>query len=180
VNPDAAVCAMVAAAVGPLASGNAELYWSLSVAVTFLAGLFCIVASFFRLGIMADFLSRPILTGFLNGVAISICLGQIDKVLGFSIKSERVVPQLLEILGKLPQTQVPTLTVGAASMGLLFLMARLSPRLPSALITLIAAAAAVALLRLDQYGVAILGPVPAGLPLLRLPAFPLGHTIVAG
>ena len=50
VNPDAAVCAMVAAAVGPLASGNAELYWSLSVAVTFLAGLFCIVASVFRLG----------------------------------------------------------------------------------------------------------------------------------
>jgi MFS superfamily sulfate permease-like transporter len=66
VNPDAAVCAMLAAAVGPLASGNTELYWSLSVGVTFLAGLFCIVASFFRLGVMADFLSRPILTGFLR------------------------------------------------------------------------------------------------------------------
>ncbi len=172
VNPDAAVCAMVAAAVGPLASGNSELYWSLSVAVTFLAGLFCIVASFFRLGVMADFLSRPILIGFLNGIAISICLGQIGKVLGFSIESKRIVPQLLEIFGKLPQTQVPTLIVGAASMAMLFAMARLLPRLPSALITLIAAGAAVALLGLDQYGIAILGPVPAGLPPLRLPTFP--------
>jgi MFS superfamily sulfate permease-like transporter len=173
VNPDAAVCAMVAAAVGALASGNSELYWSLSVAVTFLAGLFCIVASFLRLGVMADFLSRPILIGFLNGIAISICLGQIGKVLGFSIESKRIVPQLLEIFGKLPQTQVPTLIVGAASMAMLFAMARLLPRLPSALITLIAAGAAVALLGLDQYGIAILGPVPAGLPPLRLPTFPL-------
>jgi MFS superfamily sulfate permease-like transporter len=164
VNPDAAVCAMVAAAVGPLASGNAELYWSLSVALTFLAGLFCIVASFFRLGVMADFLSRPILVGFLNGIAISICLGQIGKVLGFSIESERIIPQLVEIFTKLPQTQVPTLIVGAASMAMLFALARLLPRLPSALITLIVTAAAVALLRLDQYGIAILGPVPAGLP----------------
>src|SRR6201999_3800977 len=56
VNPDAAVCAMVAAAVAPLAIGNAELYWSLSVAITFMAGLFCIAASILRLGAMADFL----------------------------------------------------------------------------------------------------------------------------
>jgi high affinity sulfate transporter 1 len=172
VNPDAAVCAMVAAAVGPLASGNTELYWSLAVMVTFLAGLFCIVASFLRLGVMADFLSRPILVGFLNGVAISICLGQIGKVLGFSIESKRIVPQLLEIFGKLPETQVPTLVVAAASMAMLFSMARLLPRLPSALITLIATGTAVALLGLDRYGIAILGPVPAGLPPLRLPTFP--------
>ena len=130
---------MVAAAVGPLASGNSELYWSLSVAVTFLAGLFCIVASFFRLGVMADFLSRPILIGFLNGIAISICLGQIGKVLAGS--NSNALSELLEIFGKLPQTQVPILIVGAASMAMLFATARLLPRLPSALITLIAAVA---------------------------------------
>ena len=158
VNPDAAVCAMVAAAVGPLASGNGELYWSLSVAVTFLAGLFCIVASVFRLGVMADFLSRPILIGFLNGIAISICLGQIGKLLGFSVESQRIIPQLLEIFAKLPLTHVPTMIVGAASMAMLFTMARLLPRFPSALITLIAAGAVVALLGLHQYGIAILGP----------------------
>src|ERR1700748_2967771 len=63
VNPDAAVCAMVAAAVAPLAIGNAELYWSLSVAITFMAGLFCIAASMLRLGAMGGFLSRAVLGG---------------------------------------------------------------------------------------------------------------------
>src|SRR5215469_6872220 len=128
VNPDAAVCAMVAAAIAPLAGGNGELYWSLSVTLTFLAGLFCIAASFLRLGAIADFLSKPILVGFLNGVAISICLGQIGKLLGFSIESKRIIPQLLEILTKFPQTHVPTLIVGAASMAMLFALARLVPR----------------------------------------------------
>ena len=56
--------------------------------VTFLAGLFCIAASFLKLGAMADFLSKPILVGFLNGVAINICLGQIGKLTGFAIESE--------------------------------------------------------------------------------------------
>jgi high affinity sulfate transporter 1 len=172
VNPDAAVCAMVAAAVAPLAGGNVELYWSLSVAVTFLAGGFCIAASFLRLGALAEFLSKPILVGLLNGVAISICLGQIGKLLGFSIESKRIIPQLLEIFAKLPQTQVPTLIVGAASLAILFGLARWVPRLPTAPIILIAAGAAVALFGLDQYGVAILGVVPAGVPPLRLPRFP--------
>jgi high affinity sulfate transporter 1 len=172
VNPDAAVCAMVAAAVAPLAGGNVELYWSLSVAVTFLAGGFCIAASFLRLGALAEFLSKPILVGLLNGVAISICLGQAGKLLGFSIESKRIIPQLLEIFAKLPQTQVPTLIVGAASLAILFGLARWVPRLPTAPIILIAAGAAVALFGLDQHGVAILGVVPAGVPPLRLPRFP--------
>jgi high affinity sulfate transporter 1 len=173
VNPDAAVCAMIAAAVAPLAGGNSELYWSLSVTVTFLAGLFCVTASFLRLGAMADFLSKPILVGFLNGIAISICLGQIGKLLGFSVESKRMIPQLLEIFAKLPQIQLPTLAVGAASMAMLIGMVRFLPRLPSALITLIAAGTVVALFGLDRYGIAILGPIPAGLPALRLPTFPV-------
>ncbi|MCP1850531.1 MULTISPECIES: SulP family inorganic anion transporter [unclassified Bradyrhizobium] len=172
VNPDAAGCAMVAAAVAPLAGGNSELYWSLAVAVTFLAGIFCIAASFFRLGALAEFLSKPILVGLLNGVAISICLGQVGKLLGFSIESKRIIPQLFEIFTKLPQTQVPTLIVGAASLAILLGLARWAPRLPTAPLILIAAGAAVALFGLDRYGVAILGPVPGGAPPLRLPRFP--------
>jgi high affinity sulfate transporter 1 len=173
VNPDAAVCAMIAAAVAPLAGGDGQLYWSLSVAVTFLAGLFCIAASFLRLGAMADFLSKPILIGFLNGVAISIVSGQASKLLGFPIEAKRIIPQLIEIIAKLSQIHLPTLAVGAVCLAMLFAMARLLPRLPSALITLIAAGGAVALFGLDRYGVAILGPIPAGLPPLRLPTFPL-------
>jgi high affinity sulfate transporter 1 len=176
VNPDAAVCAMIAAAVAPLAGGNSQLYWSLAVTVTFLAGLFCIAASFLRLGAMADFLSKPILIGYLNGVAISIVSGQMSKLLGFPVEAKRIIPQLLEIIAKVSQIHLPTLAVGAACLVALFAMARLAPRLPYALITLVAAGSAVALFGLDRYGVAILGPIPAGLPPLRFPRFPPDDT----
>src|SRR5262249_36170053 len=77
VNPDAATCAMIAAAVAPLAAHNTELYLSISIALTLVTGVICAAASFLRLGALADFLSRPILVGYLNGIAISIFLGQV-------------------------------------------------------------------------------------------------------
>ena len=173
VNPDAATCAIIAAAITPLAAGNAELYLSLSIALTFLTGLICIVASFFRLGVLADFLSKPILVGFLNGIAISIFLGQVGKLLGFSIESDGVLPRLLEIFAKLPHSHVATLAVGAASFAVLYASLRFLPRVPAALAVMVLAAAATWLLKLDAQGVAILGPVPAGLPPLRWPTLPL-------
>jgi high affinity sulfate transporter 1 len=181
VNPDAATCAMIAAAVAPDAAGNAELYLSLSITLTFFTGLMCIVASFFRLGAFADFLSKPILVGFLNGIAISIFLGQVGKVLGFSVDSSGVIPRLIEIFGKLPQTHALTLAVGLGSLAVLFLSVRLLPRMPAALLVLAIAGVASALLALDARGVAVLGTVPAGLPRLRWPTLPLDElpTIVA-
>src|SRR5262245_2645087 len=101
VGPDAATCALVAAAVGPLAAGNEDLYFSLSTALAFLAGALCILASFFRLGALADFLSKPILVGFLNGMALSIALGQIGKIFGFPIAKDGIVPRLVEFASKL-------------------------------------------------------------------------------
>ncbi|HOW63011.1 MAG TPA: sulfate permease [Candidatus Contendobacter sp.] len=175
VNPDAATCAMIAAVVAPLAVGDAELYASLAILLTFFTGLFCIAASFLRLGALADFLSKPILVGFLNGVAISILLGQIGKLFGFAIESGRIVPRLLEFIAKLPQTHGPTLAVGVGSFAALFLARRFLPRWPAALITLVVAGIAVAVLKLDEQGVAILGPVPAGLPPLRWPSVPLDY-----
>jgi MFS superfamily sulfate permease-like transporter len=173
VNPDAAACAMIAAAIAPLAGNSAELYLSLTIALTLLTGLFCIVASYFRLGALADFLSKPILVGFLNGVAISIFLGQIGKLLGFSVESSGVVPRLLEVLGKITLIHSPTLMVGLGSFAVLFACSRWLSRLPAALAVLIVGGAATAVLKLDAQGVAVLGPVPAGLPRLRWPTVPL-------
>ena len=172
VNPDAATCAMIAAAIAPLAGGDDAVYLSLSIALTFFTGILCILASFFRLGVLADFLSKPILVGFLNGVAISILLGQFGKLLGFSVEAGGIVPRLLEILTKLPQTHGLTLSVAAGSSLILLLSPRYLPRLPAALIALVAAGGIAALLGLDAKGVAILGSVPPGLPHLRWPAFP--------
>jgi MFS superfamily sulfate permease-like transporter len=173
VNPDAATCAMVASAIAPLAAGNADLYLSLSVALTFFTGLLCIAASLFRLGAMADFLSKPILVGFLNGIAISILLGQVGKMLGFSLEKDGIVPRLIEIIDKLPQTHVLTLAVSAFSFAVLIAVQQFLPRIPAALVVLIASGAVVALFGLDARGVAILGHVPAGLPSLRWPTVPL-------
>lgn len=173
VNPDAATCAMLAAAVAPLAAGDAGQYASLTFMLTLLTGFFCIVASFLRLGVLADFLSRPILIGFLNGIALSIILGQIGKLFGFPIESGRIIPRLVEFIQKAPQTHFPTLAVGLGSFALLVLSKRFLARVPAALVTMAVAAIASAVLGLEQQGVAVLGPLQAGLPRIGWTAVPL-------
>ena len=175
VGPDAATCALVAAAVTPLAAGNMEYYQAISMALAFCAGLFCILGNSFRLGVVADFLSRPILVGFLNGIAISIVLGQIGKLFGFTIESGRIIPRLVEFFGKLDQTHVPTLIVGISAFALLLASQRLLPRVPAALVVMALTAIGVGVFGLEQLGVKVIGPVAGGLPHLRLPAFPAQH-----
>jgi len=175
VNPDAATCAMISAAIAPLAAGNTEQYLSLSITMTFFTGFFCIAASFLRLGALADFLSKPILVGFLNGIAISIFLGQIGKVFGFSMESHGIVPRLVEFISKLPQTHIVTLGVGVVTFAVLFLSRRVAPRLPAALVGLVVAAVITAVFALDKSGVAVLGSIPSGLPHLQVPSIPLEH-----
>src|SRR5262249_31217046 len=119
------------------------------------------------------FLSKPILVGFLNGIAISIFLGQVGKLLGFSIDSSGIIPRLFEIFAKLPQTHALTLGVGLSSLAALFLSVRFLPRLPAALIVLGVGGTISALLALKPGGVGVLGPAPGGLPRLRWPTLPL-------
>ncbi len=172
VGPDAATCALVATALAPLAAGDEQLYLSLSISLAFLAGVLCIVARFLRLGAVADFLSKPILVGFLNGVALSIFLGQIGNVLGLSITAQGIVPRLIELTLKLEQIHLETFAVGLGTFLILWLSPKLLPRAPAALIAMILAAFATKLLGLDLRGVATLGHVRAGLPALRFPSFP--------
>lgn len=166
VNPDAATCAMVAAIVTPLAAGDALLYNTLAVSLAVLTGVVCIAAGLFRLGFLADFLGKPVLVGFMNGIAISIVLGQIGKVFGFPIESGRILPRLFEFASKLSSTHVPTLAVGTAALAVMIGVRRFMPKLPAPLIALAVAVGAVEMFALDQSGVAVLGVVPAGLPRL--------------
>jgi high affinity sulfate transporter 1 len=169
VNPDAATCAMIAAVLAPLAAGDQEVLLSLSCILAVFTGLLCFAGSFLRLGVIADFLSRPILNGFLNGVAISIFLGQIGKVVGFPITSHGIIPTLIEFAGKLPETHLPTLAVGLLTIAVMLLSKRLLPRWPAPLLAVVAAIAAVKALGLEGAGVDVVGDVPAGLPRLRWP-----------
>ena len=173
VNPDAASCAILAAAVTPLAGGDPSLYLSLATALTLFTGVLCLLASAFRLGAMADFLSKPILVGFLNGIALSIFLGQIGKVLGFQIIASRILPKLLEIVLSLPTTHLPTVLVTLLSVAVLLLVERFVAQIPAALAVLVLSAVVVKLFDLQSLGVAVLAPVPAGLPMPSLPMVPL-------
>jgi high affinity sulfate transporter 1 len=173
VGPDAATCALVAAAVVPLAGGNETLYLSLSLTLTFLVGLMCIGGSLLRLGALADFLSKPILVGYMNGVAISITLGQLGKVLGFRVESDGIVPRLMEIATKFDTAHLPTVGIAVLTFLMLVITRRFLPRFPAPLVAILASAGTVAFFQLEGLGVSTIGVVPAGLPPLHLPSFPL-------
>jgi high affinity sulfate transporter 1 len=171
VNPDAATCAVFAAAVVPLAGGDHEALVALSVGLSVLTGVICITAGLFRLGFVADFLAKPILVGYLNGVAISIFLGQIGKVFGFPLQARGIVPRLVELVQKLPQTHWPTLGVAVATLAIILGSKRVSPRLPAPLLAAVGAIVIVYVMDLEPRGVAVVGALPAGLPDLRWPRF---------
>ncbi len=172
VGPDSAICALVAAAIAPLAASSSDLYLSLSVTLAFLTGLLLIAGSFLKLGTLADFLSKPILVGFLNGVALSIMLGQIGRIFGFPVEAGGIVPRLLEFVSKLGLTHLPTLAVGVGSFLVLLIAKKYLPRVPSALVAMVVAGLAVRFMGLAALGVKTVGPVPGGLPHLLLPRFP--------
>jgi high affinity sulfate transporter 1 len=173
IGPDAATCALVTAAVAPLAGGDADLYASLSMTLALLAGILCIGASFLKLGTLADFLSKPILVGFLNGIALSILLGQIGKIFGFAMVTGGIIPRIVEFAVKLPETHWPTLAVGLGTFLVLFLAPRLLRVVPAALVAVAFAAGLVWAFGLVDSGVSTVGTVPAGLPRLRVPHIPL-------
>lgn len=165
-GPDAATCAVIAAAVTPLAAGDAEAYASLSAQLALLTGVICILARFLRLGVLADFLSKPILVGFLNGIAITIILGQLSKITGIQGSAGHVVEATAALLARLGETHLPTLVVAGAAFALMAVSGRLVPSFPAAVLAMGGCAAAVFLLGLDVSGVKTLGAVPAGLPAL--------------
>ncbi|NMS01519.1 SulP family inorganic anion transporter, partial [Vibrio parahaemolyticus] len=94
VGPDAATCAVIAAVVTPLAAGDPTKHWQLVMTMTAMTGIWCVLASRFKLGVFADFLSRPILLGLLNGVALTIIVGQFAKVVGLKYEQRYLLERL--------------------------------------------------------------------------------------
>jgi MFS superfamily sulfate permease-like transporter len=141
--------------------------------LTLLVGLMCLAASVLRLGAIADFLSRPILVGFMNGLALSIVLSQLGPLFGITLTAEGFFPRSLEFLLSLPGTHLPTLVVGLAALGVLLVAGRFFPRLPAALVALLVAGVVVKVFSLQAAGVGVIGAVPAGLPALSVPIVPL-------
>ncbi|ELT3501734.1 SulP family inorganic anion transporter [Pseudomonas aeruginosa] len=169
VGPDAATAAMVAVAITPLAAGDPQRLVDLSMIVAIMVGLFSIVAGLARAGFIASFLSRPILVGYLNGIGLSLLVGQLGKLFGYEAATSGFVAGILALLENLLHIHWPTLILGSLSLLLMVLLPRRFPQLPGALCGVLLASLAAALLGLDRYGVELLGEVPAGLPQLSWP-----------
>jgi high affinity sulfate transporter 1 len=173
VGTSAAAAALVASAIGTLAAGDPSQHLAIAMMLTLLVGLMCLAASLLRLGAIADFLSRPILVGFMNGLALSIVLSQLGPLFGIALTAEGFFPRALEFLVSLPATHLPTLAVGLTALGVLLAARRFAPRLPAPLVALLVAGVVVQLFALRTAGVGVIGAVPAGLPALTVPSVPL-------
>ena len=170
-GPDAATCLMVASALGPLAAGDPHRYMELMISLTLITGVFNIIFGLCRFGFIANFLSHPILVGYLNGIALIILAGQLSKLFGYKGEAELFWGKLVEFSQKISATHLPTLALGVVALGLLLALKRWAPRLPAALLVAALGILAVRLLQLETHGVAVLGTVPSGLPTLHLPSF---------
>ncbi len=170
VGPDAATMTVLAATLASLPLGGPAERMAAAAALALMVGAFSVVAGRIGLGVVASFLSRPILIGFISGISISILVGQIGRLTGVRIESEGLVLPLLEILHKASQIHWLSLVFGAAMFGLLVLLARLRSPIPGPLVVVVVAVAASAAFDFEGRGMKIIGSLPGGLPTPALPA----------
>lgn len=176
VGPDAATCAVIAAVVTPLAAGDATKHWQLVMTMTAMTGGWCILASRLKLGILADFLSRPILLGLLNGVAITIIVGQFAKVLGLKYEQRYLLERMWEAPQMLMDIHWLTLALSLATLVIYFLAKRFKPSWPAAMLAIALTTSLVWALHLEAQGVSVVGVTQGGLPAFQTPEFELGIT----
>ncbi len=177
VGPEGALSLLVVAAVAPLAAGSASAYALLAAMLAFLVGAIAIVGRVIRLGWIADYFSRAVLVGYLHGIAIVLVCGQLGKLFGVSIEADDPIPQLREFARELGSIHGLTVLVSAVSLAALLLLRRFVPKVPGALVVVIAGIAVSYATGLSAHGVAVVGHIPSGLPSLRWPGVGLGKTV---
>jgi SulP family sulfate permease len=174
VGPEAGVAIIVAAALAPLAGGDPARYAALAGALALLVALVLVVGGLARVGFIVDFVSKPVLSGYIIGAAFIIIASQLGKLFGISLEEEDFFPKVWELITRLDETHGLTFVLGLFFIALLLVLRRLIPKAPNALIVLVLATIASAVFNLEEHGVAVLGEIPAGLPSLTFPDFERG------
>jgi len=159
----ASVVAPLAAGAGSGAAGDAR-YLALTVALAILSGAALVAAGLARLGFVAKFLAKPVLDGFIMGLAFTIAFGQAGKMLGVHASGDTAVDKVVSIVGQAGDWAWLPLVVGGACLALLLLLERVVPRLPAALVVAALATVVSALLHLADHGLDTVGTIPGGLP----------------
>ena len=169
VGPESTTALMTATAVAAVGVDGPEAYAALAAALAVVTGVLCVLGWLFGLGFLADLLSKPVLVGYLTGVAVLMVVSQLDTLTGIEVEGESLPAQVWSVLGHLGDAHLPTLVLSTTLLVLLLVASHLWPRLPNPLLAVLLGAAAVTVLGLEDLGVATVGPLPDAVPSLTLP-----------
>ena len=163
-GPESTTALMTVTAIAPLAGGDPVVYLSMSAILAIMVGVACLFAGVIRLGFLADLLSRPVLVGYMAGLAVIMICSQLGKLTGAPVEGDGIVDQIKSLVAVRHSIHTPTLLFSLAILAVLLTFAKIIPRLPGPLFAVLLATGAVALFGLDKYGIKVIGDVPGGLP----------------
>ena len=163
-GPESSVALMTAAVIAPIAAGNPDSYPALVAGLTLLTGVFCLVAGLAQLGFVADLLSRPVLLGYMAGIALLMIEGQLDRFLGISTDADSPVEHIWQGLSRLGGIDGWVLVISLTTLAALFALARWAPKWPGTLIAVVAASALTAIINAAGGDIPLVGTIPDGLP----------------
>jgi high affinity sulfate transporter 1 len=178
-GPDSALAGVILGVVVPLSGGDPLRAVTLAAMMAIVSGTACILAGIARLGFVTELLSKPIRYGYMNGIALTVLISQLPKLFGFSIESDGPLRSLWAIVDAILEgkTNAVAFGVGLGTLMVILLLQN-NKRLPGILIAVVAATAVVGVLGLEtRYGVAVLGPLPAGLPGFAIPWITYGDIV---
>jgi high affinity sulfate transporter 1 len=171
IAPDGAYAALLGATLAT--AGLAADRVGLAALIGLLVGIFFVVFGVLRLGFLAAFFSRPLMDGFMTGLAITIVVSQLPKILGVSIDADTTIERILDLIGEAPEAELWSVVLGISTIVLTLALGRRFRRVPVALLLLVVGAVLVAAFDLEDDGVALLGEIPTGLPPLAMPSLGL-------
>jgi sulfate permease, SulP family len=172
VGPESTTAVMTAAAITPLLLADGSNYGVLTATLAILVGAICVIGYVARLGFLANLLSKPILVGYMAGVALIVIAGQLGKISGMSISGNTVFEQVSQFIQQIDRIHFITLILAGLVLAFLLIVGHLFPKAPAPLLAVLIGTAAVATFHLDLQGLAIVGAIPAGLPRFTMPSFP--------
>ena len=174
IGPESTTALMTAAVLVPVVgAADPGRYAAHAATLALLVGVICLVAGLLRLGFLANLLSRPVLVGYLAGIAAMMVASQLGRLTGVTVSGESIIEQVRSFVTAVPELRWPTVALSAAVLAVIFALDSRAPRLPGPLIGILAATAAAALLAGSRNGgdmVDVVGAIPAGLPVPDWPA----------
>ena len=168
-GPESTTALMTAAAIGPLAAANSSRYAALASSLALLVGLMAVIAGSVRLGFITDLLSRPVIVGYLAGVALIMIAGQLGAATGVPVAGRAFPAQAASFAERIGATRPAAAAIAASVLAFLFLIQWRWPRGPGPLLAVLLAAGCVGVFGLSRYGVTVAGRIPAGWPAPALP-----------